>query len=142
MPREIQHFTATIPANTPVKTPVTVNIPTSIRVVTRIDWRVPPGPMGVFGWQVAMGGIKLFPSGGDTYVVADGQSGTWEFEGAPDGGSWQVIGYNTGANAHSVALAFWCDLPERPVTVHPWLPPLALMPAPDLSHAGPPLARP
>lgn len=142
MAREIQHFTATVPAGTPLSAPATVNIPTSVRVVTQIDWRVPNGPMGVFGWQIAMGGIKVYPSGGDLYVVANDEHGTWEVDDAPDGGTWQVIGYNTGLNPHSVYLAFYCDLPARPAPVIPWMNPLSFMPAPDLSHAGPPLERP
>lgn len=141
MSREVQHFTATIPAGTPVNAPVTVAITIPVRVVTQIDWRVPNGPMGTFGWQVAMGGVKVFPSGGDLYVVANDEHGEWPVANAPDSGSWEVIGYNTGSNPHSVYLAFHCDLPERPVPAVPFLAAVAMMPAPDLSHAGPPVKR-
>lgn len=142
MALEINHFTATIPAGTPIASPVTVAVTMPVRVVRSIYWRVPPGPMGVFGWQLAMGKVKVFPATGDAYVVADGQDGTWEITDAPDGGTWQVIGYNTGANPHSVYLAFHCDLPEliRPVSAP--LPAGMLSSSPDLSHAGPPVVRP
>lgn len=139
MAREIQHFTATIPAGTPVASPVTVSLAMPPRIITRIDWRVPHGPMGVFAWQVAMGGLRVFPSGGDTWVKANDEHGTWEVHGAPDSGAWQVIGYNTGANPHSVYLAFYADLPVKPVRLRPLIRASEFMPSPDLSRAGPPL---
>lgn len=141
MADEIRHFTATIPAGTLLTSPVTINIATSVRVVTQIDWRVPPGPMGTFGWQLAMGGVIVFPVQSDPFVVADNQSGTWQVSNAPDSGAWQVIGYNTGANPHSVYLAFHCDPPERPIILGALIPAYQLSPAPDLSKAGPPVAR-
>ena len=139
---DLQHFTATIPAGTPLNAPVTVPVTMPVRVVTRIDWKVPPGPMGKFGWQIAMGGTKVYPVGGDNYVVTDGKDGTWPVANAPDSGQWQVIGYNTGAFSHSVQLTFHCDLPERPAKLARDIPAYELYPGPALDHAGPPVGRP
>jgi hypothetical protein len=141
MALEVQHFTATIPAGTPVTALVTVNIAMPVRTVRQIDWRVPNGPMGTFGWHIAMGGIQVFPSGGDTWVIANDEHGTWEVHGAPDSGAWQVIGYNTGANPHSVYLAFHVDLPARPAKVPAEISPFSLYPGPALDRAGPPVRR-
>jgi hypothetical protein len=92
------------------------------------------------GWQLAMGGVQVLPSG-DKYVIADGQQGTWYLEDQPDSGAWQVIGYNTGANPHSVYLAFHADpVTARPSPPLPRLAPWEIGPSPDLSHAGPPVA--
>jgi hypothetical protein len=139
MALEVQHFTATVPAGTPIATPVTVAITMPARVVRQIDWRVPAGPMGVFGWQLAMGGVKVFPVMGDTWVLANDERGTWLVDDAPDSGSWQVIGYNTGAHAHSVYVAFHCDLPVRVPTRKAPISAIDLMPSPDLHLAGPPV---
>ena len=141
MATEVQHFTATVPAGTPLAAPVTVAIAMPVRVVARIDWRVPNGPMGVFGWQLAMGGVKVFPTLGDSYVIANDEHGTWAVEDAPDSGAWQVIGYNTGANPHSVYLAFHVNLPERPVPVPADIDVFSLYPGPPLDRAGPPVRR-
>ncbi len=141
MATDIRHFTATIPAGTPIASPAVVAVAMPVRVVRSIDWRVPPGPMGTFGWQIAMGGVKVFPTGGDFYVVADNQDGSWTLTEAPDSGAWQVIGYNTGVNPHSVYLAFHCDLPERPSVVSAPLPAGLLSSSLDLSRAGPPVRR-
>lgn len=139
MAREVRHFTATIPAGTLLASPVTVAITMPPRVVRSIYWRVPDGPLGLFGWQLAMGGVKVLPTAGDLYVIANNESDTWYPEDHPDSGAWQVIGYNTGANPHSVYLAFSVDLPEPP---GPGLPVLTLRDlsyVPDLSMAGRPL---
>jgi hypothetical protein len=138
---QIQHFTATIAAGTPLTAPAVIAVSMPARIVRSIDWRVPTGPMGTFGWQIAMGGVKVFPTGGDLYVVADGQDGSWTLADAPDSGAWQVIGYNTGVNPHSVYLAFHVDLPERADAASAPLPAALLSSSPDLSRAGPPVRR-
>lgn len=141
MAQEMQAFTATIPAGTPKSAPVIVQIPTSVRIVSQIDWRVPAGPSGVFGWNISMGGVKVFPLGNDTYVVADNEHGSWPVINAPTSGAWEVIGYNTGANPHSVYIVMHCDpVIEVKAETAP-IPSLSLMPAPDLSMLGPPVRR-
>lgn len=137
--QDIRHFTATIPAGTPATAPVTVAVTMPVRVVRQIDWRVPAGPLGVFGWQIAMGGLKVFPTGGDRFVVANDEHGSWPVAEVPDGGTWQVIGYNTGTNPHSVYLVFHCDLPEKPAVLAKLIPAYELGPSTDLSKAGPPV---
>lgn len=141
MAREIQHFTATIPAGTPLSAPAVISIAMNPRTVLQIDWRVPSGPVGVMGFQIAMGGVKIFPSGGDSYVVANRETGSWTVTDAADSGAWQVIGYNTGTNPHSVYLAFHVNLPSRAAQIRPLIPAYELSLAPDLSKAGPPVKR-
>lgn len=139
MAREIRHYTATIPAGTPVSAPVTVSVAFDPRIVTQVDWRVPKGPMGVFGWHLSMGNVKVLPDGTDLWVIANGEQGSWPVHDRPDSGGWSVVGYNTGANPHSVYLAFHCNLPERPQVLQSLIPAYELGPAPDLSKAGPPV---
>lgn len=141
MAEDIAHFTATIAAGTPKSAPAVVTIKMAPARVLSIDWRVPSGPMGVFGWQLAMGGVQVFPSVGDLFVVANDEHGTWTPSTAPDSGAWQVIGYNTGANPHSVYLAFHTDVPSRPAPFPLVLDPRQLSSSPDLSKAGPPVRR-
>lgn len=141
MATEVKHYTVTIPAGTAIAAPVTVPIAFSPRKVTSVDWRVPHGPMGVFGWHLAMGGVQVLPTSGDTWVIADNEHGTWLTDDLPTSGAWQVIGYNTGANPHSVYLAFHCDLPALPKRRRPLVSAIDLMPSPDLSQAGPPVRR-
>ena len=139
MPNEIRHFTATIPAGTPVTAPVTVAITMPPRVVRSVYWRVPNGPLGLFGWQLAMGGVRVIPAFGDLYVVANDEHDTWYPADHPDSGAWQVIGYNTGTNPHSVYLAFSVDFPSPEPRLRVPLDFTAPPFTPDLSQAGPPL---
>lgn len=143
MAAEIRHLSATIPAGTPTTAPVLVSIAMPVRVVRRIHWKVPRGPAGLFGWLLAMGGAAVLPQPAGTYVIADGQAGTWETASLPDSGAWQVKGYNTGTHPHTVYLVFEVDLPARDRQLGPLIHPHELAPVPDLSRAGPPvLPRP
>lgn len=145
---QTRHFTATIPASTPVASPVTVAIAVPPMIVRSVHWRVPHGPMGNLGWRLAMGGVQVLPSpgaagtfAGDQWIVANQEANTWYPEGAPDSGAWQVIGYNTGTNQHSVYLTFELDFPSKPVQLRPLFVPHDLSSSPDLSMAGPPVRR-
>ena len=139
MAREVRHFTATIPAGTPLASPVTVSIAMPPRVVRSVYWRVPAGAAGTMGWQLAMGGVVVIPTAGDKYIIANDEHDTWYPEDHPDSGAWQVIGYNTGANPHSVYLAFSVDFPYPDRAAVPVLTVRGLSCVPDLSAAGPPL---
>lgn len=141
MARESRQFTATIPGGTLPAAPLVTDIPIPVGIVRQVRWRVPAGNLGLLGWRITMGGVQVLPSGGDPWVIADGQTGDWQLDGYPDSGAWQVTGYNTGSYAHSVYVTLDFD----PVTRAPVYPvPIAatdLMLAPDLSRAGPPVRR-
>lgn len=142
MPGEIRQFTATVPAGTPQAAPATVAIGFPPRVVRRIDWRVPNGPMGVFGWRLAMGGVQVLPTAGDAWVLANDEAQTWHPEGAPDSGAWSVTGYNTGRYPHAVYLTFHLDLPVPPRPQVQLIPAALLGMSPDLAAVLPPGRRP
>lgn len=91
------------------------------------------------GWQLAMGGVQVVPVGSDTWVVDNGTSGTFNLDGYPDSGAWQVIGYNTGSFPHSVFLVFHLDLIASPAPAPAPIDARLLSPVPDLSKAGPPI---
>lgn len=104
-----------------------------------MTWRIPPGALGVMGWQLAMGGVQVVPFGSDTWVIDDGTAGSFTLDGYPDSGAWQVIGYNTGSFAHSVFLTFHLDLVERARPVPQQLAGPLTSSLFDLSKAGPPV---
>lgn len=141
MAREVRHFTITCPAGTPKAAPNVQSIAFPPRYVREVYWRVPNGPMGTFGWQLSMGGLQVIPIAGDTWIVANDEHGTWELTGQPDSGAWQVTSYNTGANPHSVYLAFQLDLIERPPAFTRLLEGRELTLSPDHALLGPPVTR-
>lgn len=141
MAEDVQHFQVTCPAGTPKATPVLTKLGIPPRTVSRIDWRVPNGPMGTTGFLLSMGGVAVLPFPNQlTFVVANGETGVWELDDYPDSGAWECQMYNTGANAHSVYLTFHMDLPARSAELRALIPPHELSSAPDLSMAGPPVA--
>lgn len=142
MAEEVRHFTATIPAGTPIGAPVVVDISFPPRIVRSIEWRVPPGPLGVLGWRLTMGKVQVVPTAGDAWIIADGHSATIKPSEQLSSGAWQVTGYNTGVNPHSVYLAFHLDYPEpKPAEVQ-LVPAWMLGTAPDLTGLLPPGPKP
>lgn len=139
MADQVKRFTATFAAGTPVAAPATVDISFPPGQVRTIDWRVPPGPAGVMGWRLTMGGVQVIPDDSDPWVIEDNHSGTFTLTDYPDSGAWQVTGYNTGVNNHSVYLVFHIDLLRRAPELAAPLDPRSLMPSPDLLGYGRPL---
>lgn len=93
------------------------------------------------GFRMTAGNAQIIPFNAGGWVVADGESRKWELEGLPDGGDWQVTGYNLGNQPHSIwiefSLAHIQPKPRPAGQLAPWL----LAPVPDLSQAGRPVVR-
>lgn len=107
MAYQVYPFQVTIPAGTAKSAPVTTALPMPIATIERIRWRVPVGARGTVGWQLAMGGLQVIPTGIGSYIVANDEADDWDLSGLPDSGAWQLIGYNTGNFDHSVYLYFF-----------------------------------
>lgn len=140
MAEDIRHFTVTIPTGTTPAAPAVISIAMPVRTVSRVEWKVPPGPMGTMSFLLSMAGVPVLPVYGQkVYVTTDGKDGSWQVDSYPDSGAWQVTGYNSGTYPHSLLLTFWCQVPRRPAGLLPLIPAYELMPSPDLSRAGPPV---
>lgn len=111
---EVRQFAPSVPAHTAIATPTTINLTMPPRTVERIDWRVPPGPQGLLGWYLAMGGTQVVPYGTANYVIANDESASWDLTDLPDGGEWQLVGYNTDSHPHTVYLRFHVSVPVVP----------------------------
>lgn len=107
---EIRSFAVTIPAGTLQSAPLIQQVNFPPRIVTEIHWRVPPGPAGFMGWKLTMSkGQNVLPVNG-TYIVTDDLADRWLVTNQPDGGFWEVTGYNTDIYDHTVYLDFFLDL--------------------------------
>lgn len=108
--REVRHYTVNTPAGTPIASPQVFPLVMPPRRVHLIQWRVPAGAAGLMGWRLTMGGVQVLPTPGtDLWVIAAGESGSWNIEEFPDSGAWQVTSYNTGTFTHALYLAFHVD---------------------------------
>ena len=129
--QEVRSFAVTIPAGTVQSAPYTADVFMPSREVAWVKWRVPPGPSGLMGWRLSMsGGQVVLPAGGG-YIVADNDSSTWDLFGQPDGGYWEVTGYNTDIYDHTVYLDFGVTVPGSGPA------PVSFIPSPDLSQPLP-----
>lgn len=110
MAREVYSYQVTIPAGTSPATPFTANTPTPVRTLSELEIVVPPGPAGLMGFAITMGGVNVLPVMPGTWVVTDDERITWSLEGQPNSGAWQLTGYNTGVFDHTVYMRFLADL--------------------------------
>lgn len=114
MAQEVRSFAVAIPAGTPKTAPLTTGIAFPTRVVSQINWRMPPGPHGLVGWRLTMGGVQVVPLPDGAWLVADDDSGEWPLTGLPVTGQWELTGYNTGVWPHTVYLDFLLSLVTVP----------------------------
>lgn len=108
MASELRLFPVLVPHGTPASAPVHINTPFPPHKVTRISWRVPPGPRGEVGWQITMGGVVVIPKNGG-WIITDDEAAAWDLEDLPDSGAWQVTAYNTGTYDHTIYVTFHLD---------------------------------
>jgi len=128
----VASFAATIPAGTLQSAPATVALNIPSRLVNKIRIRVPSGPRGNVGFQIAAQGQQIIPETLGAFLVADDEIFTWDLVNFPEGGAYQLIGYNTGQFAHTVYVTFELD----PLTPAP-TPPPAIVPAAAVSTPPP-----
>lgn len=131
---EAREYQATIPAATPSSAPVTISLNMPPRIVQRVDWRVPPGNQGTLGWRLTMGKVQVLPHIVQPWVIGEGIRGTWQVEGLPDSGAWEVTGYNTGSHPHAVYVVFHVLVPEKAPALRQLTPHDQLGPLPDISQ--------
>lgn len=136
---EVWDFQVTIPAGTPITAPVTALTTLPPRRIAAIHWRVPRGPLGLMGWRITSAKAQIIPRAQGSWMINDGQSGVWQLDDLPDSGAWEVTGYNTGTQPHSVYVSYHTEV-IKPAGRYPVL----LLPdlfaeVPDLSAAGPPV---
>lgn len=110
MAREVRHSAVTVPAGTTKAAPLVADVSFPVRVLRRIDYRLPSGCAGLVGFFIAMSKTQVFPLPAGTYIVGDTVSGGWDVADQPDSGAWQVIAYNLGTFQHTIHLDFHVDL--------------------------------
>lgn len=110
MAREVRAFDAVIPAGTPIANPALIDVSFPVRTVMGLDLLVPSGWNGVVGFQIANSGTQVIPIQRGQFVITNDERIHWDLEHQINSGSWQVIGYNTGAYPHTLHLRFLLDV--------------------------------
>lgn len=138
MAYQVRTFSFTIPARTQQAAPATLNTPLGEFIVSAIEWTVPPGPNGNVGFRFSSGGTPMIPANDGGWIVASGENASWPLTGQITSGAWQIQGYNTGLNDHTVHVRYLLDLvaAAAPPLDMPLLPAAAIMGELDGQTAG------
>lgn len=112
MAYEIQSFSVTIPASTPISANFTQALAMPARIVRQIDITIPPGPRGEVGFALGASGYAVLPIQEGQFIVADNDVIHWVLENQIDSGAWEFFGYNTGSFAHTLYIHFRVDPPS------------------------------
>jgi len=96
------------------------------------------------GWALTIAGNPVIPRQQGSYIITDNDSDTWQLEGYPDQGQWQLTGYNTDIYDHTVYLDFLLDQISAELTTPPLISNEALSnpPAPVQVSAAPLITLP
>jgi hypothetical protein len=127
MGTEVRNFAVTIPAGTAIAAATVTALSMPPRVVDAIRWRVPPGPNGNVGFALATGGVTFLPYGAGQWIVANDESDRIDLSDQITSGAWQLRGYNTGTQDHTIYLTFYlrpipqpvATLPAQPLNITP-----------------------
>jgi hypothetical protein len=114
MSSEVRTFTVTIPKGTPKAAPQLTHLPMPPRTITQIRVRVPPGPLGVVGFQVGQAKVQVIPNTTGQWLVTDNQTVPFKTEGYVTSGTWWFIAYNVGTFTHTLQVTFDCTLVGQP----------------------------
>lgn len=107
---EIRQYTVTVPAGTLATAPIDQPMAFPPREVDALQIVVPPGPSGLVGFRVLVGGVPVIPYDSDDWVITSGENITWPLQSYPNSGAWSVQAYNTGTVDHAVYFRFLLSL--------------------------------
>lgn len=99
-------FQVTIPAGTPQATPLVTPTTFEPNTVERIQWLFPQGCNGMVGIQIGARAVPVLPPNGVNWYRHSGGASGIDVTDMPNTGDWSVIGYNTGANPHTIDVTF------------------------------------
>lgn len=115
----VRQFGAQVPANTPQSAPVTYSLNTGFWDIESIDLEVPPGPAGLMGFQLWIGGSQWIPYEPNQWLVWDDVEKSWPMNDQPLGVPWSIVAYNSDAAfSHGIVVRFHINQVSTP-TVQP-----------------------
>lgn len=94
------------------------------------------------GFQVWSGTGQVIPVNPGAWVVGDDEVGEWQPSNTGDGGSWQIVAYNTGNYPHTVHFRFAVDIIRRAEPLPVLYPGAELAPVPSIPAGRPLPERP
>lgn len=102
-------FDFTIPANTPVASPVSLNMPLGLSEVRSIRVVVPPGPNGLVGFQILASFSPAYPVDANDWYVLNDYVLVIDVSSKINSGQWSMQAYNTDVYDHILRVYFDYD---------------------------------
>src|SRR6516165_5491313 len=99
-------FDVEVPAGTAKATPIEHSITFPPGTVVELQILFPAGCAGLVGIALAQAHQPVFPRGKGAFVRGDNETVTREVTGYNNTGDWQLFGYNTDSNLHTVQVRF------------------------------------
>lgn len=101
---QVQPFALTVPANTPISSPVNLQMNLLPLDIVWLEWRVPPGPRGDVGFYFGSHGAPIIPygSGPLPWIITDDEGAHWDLVDQPNSGDWNLVAYNIGLRPHTI----------------------------------------
>ena len=106
MADRLEWFDVTIPAGTPIATPVTIPMVFNDGEVIEIDVKVLDGPCGSVGFHINAGGSQYVPRTAGSFIRPNDDYFTWRIANAINSGSWGLTGYNLDNWDHNLQVGF------------------------------------
>jgi hypothetical protein len=105
-----------IPPSTPVDSAIQYVLPMTAGTITKVMIMFPPGCCGLVGVSIRRSLLQLWPSQGDAWFFADGETITWEEEYELDTDPYQLEVYgisNDDTFVHDVRVRFVLEPAEQ-----------------------------
>lgn len=106
MADRLEWFDVTIPAGTPIASPVTIPMVFPDGEVVEIDVKVLDGPCGSVGFHINAGGSQYVPRTIGSFIRPNDDYFTWPIANAINSGSWGLTGYNLDNWDHNLQVGF------------------------------------
>jgi hypothetical protein len=107
--RQVFTHQVTIPAGTPMATPLSTAIPLPQCIVRQVEFLIPDGCSGQVGFAIGAAGQAVIPYAAGSWIVGNGETIVWQLDGQIDSGAWEFFAFNTGAFDHTIYSRFLVD---------------------------------
>lgn len=102
MAERIEIKSITTVAGTTVAAPLVTTLNWRQGYPERIEFRVPPGPSGLVGIQVAHSGEVIIPKDPTEWLITDDEPVIWPMVGYPYNAKWTIRTYNLDVFSHTI----------------------------------------
>lgn len=102
MATRIEAFQRIVPAGTLESSPVDFVLDFVPATVTQIQILIPPGPSGLVGFAFIHSGQQVIPFRAGEFLIAEGETITWDVERFPSGRGWILRAFNEDIYSHTL----------------------------------------